>query len=288
VTQRHRADVLLDRGSRDGQVPPAGQVLARLERLPLTSAWGGIIMDEVQKNTLLALVRVSRIVGYDWKDWGRAPHAYYDGIAFCFARMYCRWKAGDDAAAEIARADGDDAAHDALAHYRARFEDLSMSNATAGGSTLRHVYVLLLGLGMRESSGKHCAGRDEGADNRDADTAEAGLFQVSYNLHRAKPAVLEDIQDGYAGRTDFIELFSRGVTCNPTNWQIWGTGHGAEFQELTKKCPAFATEYAAVGLRNGRSHWGPIKTRKAEVVPDADTLLQSVQQFVDANGIVSV
>jgi hypothetical protein len=43
----------------------------------------------------------------------------------------------------------------------------------------------MLGHGMRESSGRHCEGRDLSADNVQSDTAEAGLFQTSYNAHSA-------------------------------------------------------------------------------------------------------
>ena len=44
-----------------------------------------------------------------------------------------------------------------------------------------------LGLGMRESSGQYCCGRDTSEDNTTADTAEAGLFQMSWNaMSRAR------------------------------------------------------------------------------------------------------
>ena len=50
------------------------------------------------------------------------------------------------------------------------------------GKRLRRLFVLLMGLGMRESSGQYCEGRDRSAHNTSADTAEAGLFQVSFDL----------------------------------------------------------------------------------------------------------
>jgi len=40
---------------------------------------------------------------------------------------------------------------------------------------------------MRESSGQYCCGRDTSEDNTTADTAEAGLFQMSWNaMSRAR------------------------------------------------------------------------------------------------------
>ena len=55
------------------------------------------------------------------------------------------------------------------------------------GDTLRHLFVLLTGLDMRESSGRCCEGRDLSASNTTADTAEAGLFQQSWNSRFASP-----------------------------------------------------------------------------------------------------
>jgi hypothetical protein len=56
-----------------------------------------------------------------------------------------------------------------------------MRNDVSGIDTLRHLFVLMIGLGMRESSGRYCEGRDQSASNTSADTAEAGLFQTSWN-----------------------------------------------------------------------------------------------------------
>jgi hypothetical protein len=55
--------------------------------------------------------------------------------------------------------------------------ELGMDNSADGVDTLRHLFALQLGLGMRESSGQYCCGRDMSADNVSAETCEAGLFQ---------------------------------------------------------------------------------------------------------------
>jgi len=244
-------------------------------------------MDEIQKGKLLAIVKSAAIRKYDWPERGKPGAGYYNGMAFAFARLYCKFKTGDPVALEIAKAETGKPAKDALSHYRAQYAALGMSNATPGASTLRHVFVLMLGLGMRESSGKYCEGRDMSADNDQADTAEAGLFQVSYNL-RSASALLPGLITSYAGRDDFADIFKQGVTCKPANWKNWGVGPGVDFQKLTKACPAFAVEFAAVGLRNDRRHWGPINSHAAELRADSDTLFGQVQSFIDAEGIVAV
>jgi hypothetical protein len=126
---------------------------------------------------------------------------------------------------EMAKADTGDEAFDALAWYRAEFEHLGMSNDAPGADTLRHLFVLLMGLGMRESSGQHCVGRDQSASNTTAETAEAGPFQQSWNARNcctdfvnlfAQYGLGSDVQ-GYMG------VWSEGVSCSASDWEA-GSG----------------------------------------------------------------
>jgi hypothetical protein len=233
------------------------------------------------------LANDSDIASYAWKDRGVAPKAYIRGMAVGFARVYCKLNAGRDAASETATADSGDGATDALAWYAPEFTQLGMDNSNAGVDVLRHVFVLLTGLGMRESSGKFCTGRDTSATNTTAETAEAGLFQVSHNSAGAH-FLLGALLDQYKGSTDFQDIFSDGVSCSAADWQNWGSGTGADFQALTKACPAFAVEYAALALRKIRTHWGPINRKTAELKTEADDLFKSVCRYIDDNGITEV
>ena len=106
-----------------------------------------------------------------------APKGYIRGMAVMFGRVYCKMNANRDAASEMATADSGDDSVDALTWYAPEFSQLGMDNSAPGVDVLRHLFVLLTGLGMRESSGRHCEGRDMDAGNTGADTAEAGLFQ---------------------------------------------------------------------------------------------------------------
>jgi hypothetical protein len=234
-----------------------------------------------------AVASGSDIRAYAWRNRGRAPLGYVQGMALGFARSYCKLNRGDPAALEMAKADTGNATRDALTHYRAEFLALGMSNAQSGAPTLRNLFVLLMGLGMRESSGRHCEGRDMSAQNVQAETCETGLFQFSYNSRTASPRLPELIV-GYAGRRDFLATFRKGVTCDDDSWENYGVGPGADFQKLAKECPAFAVEYAAVLLRNRRRHFGPINEKKAELKPAAGALFQQVQAYIDANGVAEL
>jgi hypothetical protein len=125
------------------------------------------------------------------------------------------------------------------------------------------------------------------AGNTGADTAEAGLFQVSRNSIGAH-FLMGALFDQYKGSNDFQDIFGEGVACGADSWKNWGTGAGADFQALTKSCPAFAVEYAALGLRKIRRHWGPIIHKTAELKPECDDLFKSVCTFIDDNGITEV
>jgi N-acetylmuramoyl-L-alanine amidase len=235
---------------------------------------------------ICTLAKSSDVARYQWKNRGRAPTGYIKGMAVVFADLYRRLKANDPTALAMAAAETGDVDMDALAWYRAAFAAANMSNAANGPATLRHLFVLLLGLGMRESSGRYCEGRDMSADNTSPDTAEAGLFQMSWNAHTASPIILQ-LFASYSGSNasdGFLSIFQEGIDCGHGDLANYGDGTGAAFQRLCKSHPAFAVETAAIGLRVLRSHWGPIRSRAAEIRPEADLLLQQVQSIIDGQG----
>src|SRR5262245_66510653 len=100
-------------------------------------------------------------------------------MAVAFARVYAKWKMRNSAALVMAAANSGDDTRDALSWYNSRFQPKAMDNSKAGTDTLRHLFVLLFGLGMRESSGRYCEGRDRSARHISADSAEAGLDRKS-------------------------------------------------------------------------------------------------------------
>jgi hypothetical protein len=228
------------------------------------------------------LAAASDLAFYSWKNRGRAPLGYIKGMAVVFGVVYAKLKNNDAAATAMAAASVPANASDALSWYQARFTSNTMNNAAPGADTLRHLFVLLTGLGMRESSGRYCAGRDTSEDNTSADTAEAGLFQMSWNAHAASPLIGQLFASYSKSPDGFLSIFQEGVSCTHGDYANYGDGDGAEFQKLCKTCPAFAAEAAAVGLRVLRQHWGPLNSRAAEVRPEADALLQQVQSIVNS------
>lgn len=231
---------------------------------------------------IIQIASSSAIATYNWPQRGIAPRGYTKGMALVFARVYCKLLDGDAYAIEMAKANTGNSSRDALSHYADQFHQLGMDNEASGVDTLRHLFVLLLGLGMRESSGRWCEGRDRSADNTTSETAEAGLFQTSWNARSANALLPQLFGDYRANPAGLLDVFKEGVTVRPQDLENFGSGEGEEFQRLSKECPAFAAEFAAIGLRNIRTHWGPINTHAAELRPEADRMFLRIQQAVDS------
>jgi hypothetical protein len=152
-------------------------------------------------------------------------------------------------------------------------------------NTLRATYTLLIGLGMRESSGKHCVGRDASATNYTAETCEAGAFQTSYNSRSAHKSLGLLFSDYKAKRYNcHLDTWNVGVNCSVTNWKNWGEGDGVEYQKWNKECPSFSAHYAAMMLRvsgGNKGHYGPLRTKAAEIVPVCEKMLLDVQKIIE-------
>ncbi|MBB5346189.1 hypothetical protein [Tunturibacter empetritectus] len=237
-------------------------------------------------SVILGVAEKAAIADYRWRERGRSPIGYVKGMALVYARVHCKFKRGEKGAVAMARAESTENATDALTWYRDLFNEAEMSNASSGIGTLRHLFVLLIGLGMRESAGKYCAGRDDNARRKNPDTVEAGLFQASYDLRTASP-LLTSLLERYNGSTDFLDVFKEGVRCADVDHINYGQGEAYNFQKLSKSCPAFAAEFAAIGLRHKRKHWGPISNRRAEIRHECDSMLRAVERVVDDGDLCS-
>jgi hypothetical protein len=145
---------------------------------------------------------------------------------------------------------------------RAAFPNFSAAGLTNNGSgsdILRHLFVLLTGVGVRESSGRYCMGRYMQQNFSTADSAEAGLFQASFDVTTHCKTILANLFAGYtANPSGFLDTFKVGITCNAQNWKNWGdpTEPGYKFQQLTKTCPAFAAEVRRGRLAESSRHLG--------------------------------
>jgi len=103
--------------------------------------------------------QTSSCAAHYWVGRGRAPATFVSGVALVFARAVCHADR-EDVKVVSSAVDISKTKTDALAWYDRKFKALGMNNDSSGLDTLRHSYVLLLGLGMMESSGRYCEGRE--------------------------------------------------------------------------------------------------------------------------------
>lgn len=232
------------------------------------------------KAKIIRLAEDSPLMEFYWPDRGVSPAGYLPGMALCYAAAVIEYY--DDCAAPLAMAGplGDDSV-DALAWYKREFDALGMSNARPGVAVLRHTFDLMIGLAMRESSGRYFEGRDVSASNTQPETAEAGLLQTSWNIASAHASIPPLLDQFWKNPNGFLDPFRQGIKPSANNLDCFGSGDGATYQWLAKYCPLFAVMVTGVGLRTRRQHWGPINERKALVTRDADDLLKKVEALVE-------
>jgi hypothetical protein len=199
----------------------------------------------------------SDCVRHIWKDRGKAPLAFIEGMVNVY-KLNCKTPVKPVGSSD----------RDVVSYYGLQNTQLDL-------------YTFLIGLGMRESSGKYCEGRDTTANNITASTAEAGMFQFSYNsisadYGTAAESRLRERYAYYKANPSACDLptFSKGVTCKQNDSTIYGTGEGATFQKLSRNCPRFAVEYAAILVRVLRKHFGPINRKEVEIAQSCRTLLE--------------
>lgn len=242
----------------------------------------GLTADQIAD--ILALAQASPLMMYSWRDRGIAPVGYIPGMCLVFG-LAMQWSLeGCTIVDAMAQADRNDPDTDVLSWYRAEMTALGWNNSGSGPDTLRHLFALMIGLGMRESSGRYCEGRDLSASNVEPDTAEAGTFQTSWNIKSASPQIPDLAEIYWKDPNGFLEEFQQGITPSGDELQNFGVGaEGTKYQFLSKFCPAFHALVTAVGLRYRRQHWGPVNRKEIELLRDADALLEEVQEVIEVS-----
>ncbi len=263
---------------------------------PLPATTEVLPADVVKKIT--AAAAASQVSKSFWRDRDYAPAGYTKGMALVYAKTYARWKSGDPYAVAMAKAARVGDSQDSLSVFAPIFQEKGMSNLQDGVDTLRHVFVLLMGMGMYESSGRWCEGRDVNAENYNAETAEAGVFQSSWNVRPAHQLLLPIYQWYRDNPSGMLTVFKEGVTPLQKELGSHGDGEGAKFQLFTKQNPAFAAEFAAIAIRHRAQDFAAVNkiegwelkkfrvVKRSEVKAAADTLFREVQRIVDDAGVV--
>lgn len=209
-------------------------------------------------------------------------------VGLTYARSVC-----DLAKPSVAAVTGSDlgsTSKDQFAYMKPVYDQAGIPVTKGGVDSLRAVYVAMFPFAAMESSGKYCEGKDEAADNESSEAAEAGMFQTSWNSRSTHPELLKLFADYRAGRKScFLEESKAGVKCKAQDAVNYGKGDGLEYQKLNKSCPAFATEWAAIMFRHGRSHYYPLNQagkperylqKWIELRPECGELLKQIESKI--------
>jgi hypothetical protein len=199
-----------------------------------------------------------------------APIGYTLGMALTYALAVTWLNEDNTAIAVMAKGERDQPDTDVLSYYKQELKRAGMGDNEASGiDTLRHLFVILMGLGPRESSGNHWEGVDQSATNYERDEIQ--------NLY-------DHFWDNPEG---WLKQFNLEVDCNASMLLVHGDSGdtGAAYQWLAKRCPPFSVLMTAVGLRLRRQHWGPIGRKEVEVTQQADDLFQQIEKLIADEGV---
>lgn len=207
---------------------------------------------------------------YNWKNRGKAYPSYIRGLALMYAKQKCGQ--GTDFIKQP-KATGKNSLgrnyEDALVHYGIKGSELE-------------TYTFLIGLGMRESNGKYCKGRDKSQNFTKSDNAEAGIYQMAY-VARVFNSELKPLYEKYKSGQLPCELDtfkSDAIKCTSYDAKTYGSGEGAAWQKLMKRCPAASVQWAAILIRSQYRHFGPIIRKEVEVLPQCRSMLQNVEKAI--------
>jgi hypothetical protein len=259
--------LLLMVGCNDDKKPtPKPEPVEDLEPIVVTPT------DNLRKD-IFKITDESDCLKYHWKNRGKAFKSYMRGMGLMYAKQICGQ--GSDFIKQ----------EKVTSTYRLSWENKNRPHEDAlklygiKGSQLE-TYTFLIGLGMRESNGKYCKGRDKSQNFVKSDSAEAGIYQMSY-VARLFNTELEPLYRKYKKGELPCELDvfkSDAIKCTAYDAKTYGSGEGADWQKLMKRCPALSVQWASILIRSRYTHFGPIKRKEVEVMPQCRDMLRKVEK----------
>lgn len=213
-------------------------------------------VEIIQYKSIDEVVDNSACLKYYWKNRGYAPRGYIRGIAIHYSNAIKK--------------------PDPLLNYSGPSNKDALTNYGIS-PTMRNTYAYLIGLGMRESSGDYCEGRDMSAKNYSATTSEAGLFQISYNSIDAHRDLRPLFEAPKSSEYCLLDVFKEGAKCKDSDFKNWGEGKGVIWQNTTKLCPAYAVDHAYYIVRVLMRHHGPSIRKEVEFRPECVQMLEQVE-----------
>ena len=214
---------------------------------------------------------------YFWKNRGRAPMAYMKGLSLMYAKQVC------GQGTDFIKKDKIRSFYKLAWEKKTRPHKDALEYLGIPGGEL-NTYTTLMGLGMRESSGKYCVGRDKSQNFVKDYEAEAGLYQMAYVARLFNTELTPLYKKYLEGKLNCeLPLFKEGVKCRAHDAVNHGKGPGVAWQVLMKKCPAASVQWAAILIRSNMNHFGPIKRKELEFKKECKVMLEKVGKLAKNN-----
>lgn len=221
------------------------------------------VLTKVDKDKIFSIAVNSSCASHSFPNRGKIPAGAIKGLALIYAKNVCA--VGNPL---LEKPLGD--SKDVLVHY-----------GLTGSDKLKSLFTLSFGQAMAESSGRYCEGRDRAASNTSSESAEAGLFQTSWDSRYPSSELLKIFEAYKVDKSKcYSEVFKEGVSCSSRDLENFGSGDGRLFQEMSKSCMAFEVEYSLAVMRVNKSHFGPLIRREAQYYQGCADMLQKVKQYL--------
>lgn len=216
------------------------------------------VAKAIDSQSIEAIVNASPCKDVYWKDRSKAPIGFVQGMALAYQQTKC----DKDLLGRLTKAPH--SKEDAYVRY-----GLS--------PTLPNIYALMLGLGMRESSGRIVCGRDASANWTSSETAESGAWQSSLNS-KAFSSYLYPFFKNWKKQC-FQSTFMKGVVTRSGDLKNWGDkADGLEFQKKSKECGPFQLEYTALLLKETYRHHGPLVRKEVQFIDSCRAMFDSIDK----------
>lgn len=251
-------------------------ILAACKPTPITEtpAKGIVPIEKVSasQDAVIEIVKKSTCKNKNWKDRNVAPIGYFKGMGLTFAKNYC-------SPLKTFKIKGN--VTDALSWYGKPRDMISL-------------FTLLTGLGVRESTGKYCCGRDTtNPATGNPSGAEAGTFQTSYDAIEAlkyfkNPVGADEMKQLISEYQKdksrcFLATFKEGVDQSycAKNAKNYGSGPGYEYQKLSKECPSFHAEFTALTILTTKAHHGPLNRKEVQYDLVCEQMFKDIAAYLD-------
>ena len=235
---------------------------------------------------------------------GQMPAGTFQGLVLTFARQKACSMAGQNDHPISTHSHFSNAVNSPNNKGKDAFSKPYFSSKMDQNAVHESSFALNFGLIMMETDGIYNKGKDASASNSDAETREAGAFQLSWNsrnlgndLHGLFKELVtyytngshNGASQGVVRNGDFDQekclsgVFRKGVESGISKYERNNPTQNL-FQQAMKVCPALATDYMSLLSRTNYRHNGPLWREEIPLRSSCINVLKNVTAHLSNDG----